>query len=395
MKVVVAGYMIRYPLAGMMLAFFHYVLGLKRLGHEVVYLEESGWPQACYDPLTERYSDDPSVGIRAVTGLAAKFGATLPICYVDRLTGQVTGLSRHALRSHLASADLLLNIGGTCSLEEFDRCGRRALIDMDPLFTQAGRFAGDDLYDYHVHFSYGANIGCPDCSVPEAGISWQPTVPPVVPDIWAQWADTVSEQAPLTTVCNWGAYGGIEHGGEHYGQKDEEFIRLLDVPGRSPETIELAIAGADEGTRRMLREAGWRLRSASEVTADFESYAGYIGGSRGEFSAAKNAYVKTWSGWFSDRSVCYLAAGRPVILQDTGASRWLPESPSVLFFSTPGQAVEQLESLHINYAMRCHSARELAADCFGHQVVLPRLLDRACSESPSAGAGSRTTMRGE
>src|SRR5210317_1806907 len=100
MKVVVAGYMIRYPLAGMMLAFFHYVLGLKRLGHEVVYLEESGWPQACYDPLTERYSDDPSVGIRAVTGLAAKFGATLPICYVDRLTGQVTGLSRHALRSH-------------------------------------------------------------------------------------------------------------------------------------------------------------------------------------------------------------------------------------------------------------------------------------------------------
>jgi hypothetical protein len=384
MKVIVTGYVIRYPLAGMMLAFFHYLMGLQRLGHQVIYVEESGWDNSCYDPTTGSHSDDPTGGIKALTAMAGRFGFELPVCYVNRQTGATVGISRAQLRNDLASADLLLNIGGTCSLPDFELCRRRALIDMDPMFTQAGLFAGEDLGEYHVHFSYGTNIGRAECSVPDAGINWLPTVPPVVTEIWSDWAsETQAHHKTLTTVCNWSAYGAIEYDGEHYGQKDQEFMRLLDVPGATSEHLELALSGADDATKNALRRAGWSLRDAEDVTIDFESYANYIGRSRGEFSAAKNAYVKTRSGWFSDRSVCYLAAGRPVILQDTGIRRWLPENSGIMTFSDAQEAIQCLESLRSDYPTRCRSARELAEDYFGHTVSLPKLLDRAFGDAPA------------
>lgn len=386
MKVVVTGYMIRFPLAGMMLAFLHYVLGLHRLGHRVIYLEESGWPDSCYDPATGQYTGNPAVGIAALDRMTERFGLRLPVCYVDRQTGCTTGFSRANLKRHLASADLLLNIGGTCSLPEFEYCGRRILIDMDPMFTQAGRFAAEDLTEYHAYFSYGANIGTPECSIPDAGVHWLPTPPPVVTEIWARQSTLPQierSRQPLTTICNWSAYGGIDYAGQHYGQKDEEFLRLIDVPQRSPEHLEIAVSGATDATKDRFRATGWILRDAEDVTVDMDAYARYIGQSRGEFSAAKHAYVKTNSGWFSDRSVCYLASGRPVVLQDTGIGRWLSASSAVLTFSTPEQAIECLENLATDYSLRCRNARELAEDCFGHAVVLPRLLDRAFSARPA------------
>jgi hypothetical protein len=393
MKIIVAGYMIRHPLAGNMMAFFHYVLGLNRLGHQVIYIEESGWPDACYIPGTGYYSNDPSAGLDTLTRLAERFGLRqMPVCYVDRETGQTSGLSRADLKAHLTSADLLLNIGGTCSLPEFELCGRRVLIDMDPMFTQAGRFAGRDLPDYHVHFSYGANIGFSGCSIPDAGLQWRATVPPVVPEIWSDHVDETVASAMLTTVCNWSAYGGIDYAGEHFGQKDEEFMRLGDLPRRSSEPLELALSGADEATQATLREAGWQLRDAGDVTINFDAYANYIGRSLGEFSAAKHAYVKTHSGWFSDRSVCYLASGRPVILQDTGIGRWLPDSPAVLTFSTPEQALECIASLRSDYRLRCRRARELARDCFGYAVVLPGLLESAFSSTSTDVGGSAADL---
>jgi len=379
-KLIVTGYIIRHPLAGNLCAFFHYLLGFHRLGHEIVYVEESGWPDSCYDPLTGLYSDDPSAGVAALTSVAERFGLRLPICYVNRQSGVTTGLSFEAFKTHLKSADLLLDIGGTCALEEFALVPRRAVVDMDPMFTQVGRFAGKHLRDYHVHFTYGTNIGQPDCGIPDTGIAWQPTLPPVVPDIWPDRSSIAPAAPRMTTVCNWGAYGGIEHGGERYGQKDEEFRKIIALPARSPVAVEIAIAGARDNDRDLLTRAGWLLRSAEQVTADFDAYAAYIGNSLGEFSVAKNAYVKSKSGWFSDRSVCYLASGRPVILQDTGARKILPNSPSLLFFSTLTQAVEQLGQLRTEYAMRCRAARELAEAVFGHAVVLPNLIDKAFSE---------------
>jgi hypothetical protein len=224
-------------------------------------------------------------------------------------------------------------------------------------------------------------------------VDWLPAVPPVVPDAW-EGADP-PDDAPWTTVANWSAYGGVTYEGEHYGQKDVEFLRLLDLPGRTRQKLELAISGADEPVRARLRAAGWSVRDAGEeVSTDVATYRDYIRCSRGEFSAAKNAYVKTRSGWFSDRSVCYLAAGRPVVLQDTGFTDWLPAGRGVLAFATPAEAADCLERAARDYPAHCAAARELADRFFDYRVVLPRLLDaalggRGAARPVAAGEGVR------
>ncbi|NMG21202.1 hypothetical protein [Brasilonema bromeliae] len=382
-RIVVCGYMIRHPLAGNLFAFFHYVLGLHLLGHEVLYLEESGWSGSCYNPINRSYSDDPSFGIHAVETLINTYGVNATVCYVNRDTGTVYGADWQELKRMLKTADLLLNIGGVCWLREFLVCKRRILIDMDPFFTQTGTFAAEGRNDYHAYFSYGVNIGKPDCTIPSDGIEWLPTVPPVVPEIWHQvlapedcekkWVDI-----PLTTVANWSAYGGIIYQGEHYGQKNEEFMRLLELPSYCAQKLELALSGKDTEIAEItksLQTAGWLVRDARVLSANVSTYINYLTSSRGEFSVAKNAYVKTRSGWFSDRSVCYLAAGRPVILQDTGFSDWLPTGDGVLAFSSLESAVDCIERVNADYQMHCLAAQELAEQNFSYKVVLPRLLE--------------------
>lgn len=375
-SIVVTGYMIRHPVAGNILAYLHYVLGLHRLGHRVVYLEESGWPYSCYDPLDRGWHNYPHNGLRIVRTLLRNLGAPIPVLYVDRESGGVDGADPAELRRIIASADLLLNVGGVCWLPELELCPRRALIDLDPLFTQVSMFGAKTLDRYDTHFSYGANIGRPECTIPKGDIEWIATVPPVVIDLW-EWA-LPTPRAPMTTIANWSAYGTVEHMGEIYGQKDVEFIRLLDLPSRTAQPLELAISGADEPTRESLRSAGWSVRDAGEeVSRDMTTYRAYIRSSHGELSAAKHAYVKTGSGWFSDRSVCYLAAGLPVILQDTGFSRWLPTGEGVLAFTTIEEAAEAIERVNASYESHRRAAREIARRTFDHTVVLPRLLDLA------------------
>jgi hypothetical protein len=383
-SIVVTGYMIRHPLAGNMFAYFHYLLGLERLGHEVLYLEESGWPGSCYDPVTQGYSDDPREGISRVRQLFRRYELDTPVCYVNRETGETFGLERGPLEILLSHADLLLNLGGVCALPEFQLVKRRAFLDMDPLFTQAGRFASEDLEDYQVHFSYGTNIGQAGCSVPTRGIAWLPAIPPVVPELWADasrphGADESGEAEcrPLTTIANWSAYGAISYGGERFGQKDQEFLRVLELPRRTGQPLELAVAGAVSEVKERLLSAGWSIRDAGEVSVHVPGYQEYIIGSRGEFSAAKHAYVKTHSGWFSDRSVCYLAAGRPVIVQDTGIGPWLPRGQGVHTFSSLDEAVECIAAVNVDYPAQRRAAAALAGDIFAYQTVLPRLVERA------------------
>jgi hypothetical protein len=374
-RIIVCGYMIRHPLAGNVLAYFHYVLGLERLGHEVLYLEESGWPRACYDPVSREYGDDPHAGLRVVRALLGDYGVKAPVCYVNRESGKVEGADWDDLKQMLRVADLLLNIGGVCWLPQFRLCRRRAFVDMDPLFTQVGRFGAEALYDHHVHLSYGANIGSPGCAVPTGGIDWLPTVPPVVAEVWE------NQRAPaggaFTTIGNWSAYGDVTYRGARYGQKDRELLRLLDLPSRTSQRLELALSGAGSEMTERLRAAGWVVRDGGDVSTDMASYRAYIAGSRGEFSAAKHGYVKARSGWFSDRSVCYLAAGLPVILQDTGFTDWLPAGRGVLAFSSVDEAADRIERVNAEYPAHRGAAREIAARTFGHTVVLPRLLEAA------------------
>jgi hypothetical protein len=383
-RIVVSGYMIRHPVAGNLLAYFHYLLGLHRLGHQVAYVEESGWSGACYDPVAGDFGDDPGPGLRAVRALLDAHGVTAPACYVDQETGRVHGADWDDVKQMLKEADVLLNVGGVCWLPEFRLCRRRALIDMDPLFTQIGRFGAWLLDDHHVHFSYGANIGRAGCTIPTAGIDWLPTVPPIVSEIWqvrepgrAAKANGGTLDDAFTTVANWSSYGAVTYRGERYGQKDEEFLRLLDLPSHTRARLELALSGASSEERARLRGAGWSVRNASEVSAGMPTYQAYIAGSRGEFSAAKHAYVKTRSGWFSDRSVCYLAAGRPVVLQDTGFSDWLPTGRGIVAFTSTRDAADCLERVAEEYPEHCRAAVEVVTQVFNYDVVLPQLLEHA------------------
>jgi hypothetical protein len=379
--IVVCGYAIRHPVAGNMLAFFHYILGFSKLGHQVVYLEESGWPRSCYDPSSQTYSDNPVGGIQSFKNLLSRFGVNAKVGFINRETGQTYGLAWDDIKQVLTTADVLLNIGGVCWLPEFKLCQQRALIDMDPFFTQVGKFATEGLEDYQTLFSYGVNIGKLGCSVPTISRDWLPTVPPVVPEIWKSRAtiDTAyfnndSATIPFTTIANWNAYGTITYRDKTYGQKREEFLQLLNLPEQVALPLELALSGITPQERKQLEVAGWQIRD-SHFTEDFDQYQAYITHSKGEFSVAKQAYVKTQSGWFSDRSVCYLAAGRPAVLQDTGFSEWLPTGYGVLAFSSLEEAVEQIEQVNAAYSNHCRAARAIAEQTFSYKVVLPQLLE--------------------
>ncbi len=370
----VAGYAIRHPVGGNLIACLHHILGLARLGHEVVYVEDAGWPFSCYDPLKGEYNDDPSYGIRAVRQLLTAHGAEVPICYLASNDVGTLGLDRTSLLRALREADLLLNVGGVCWISEFESTRRRALIDKDPFFTQVGLFGGSVADRHHIHFSYGVNIGRQGCSIPDAGIRWHPTVPPVVLDLWVP--ENGNVDAPFTTIGSLKPIATVTYNGEEYGQKDVEFAKFMELPRRTSQRLELALKDSREMMDRMA-SAGWSVRSAAQVSTAPEAYRRYICGSRGEFSVAQNGYVKTWSGWFSDRSVCYLAAGRPVVIQDTGFSDWLPTGCGVVSFKTVDEAVEGLSKVNAEYAAHSAAAREIAMTTFDAGVVLARLLDVA------------------
>jgi len=376
-RVVVCGYMVRYPLAGMLLAYLQYVLGLVRLGHEVLYFEESGWDRSCYNPVDNTSTDDPDYGLTNLRNILSSFGANPPVAYFSRQSERLYGLSWDELRDFFRHADLLLNIGGVCWTPDFLLCKRRALVDMDPFFTQIGRMGVEGFDHYDTYFSYGVNIGRPACSIPTRGIQWHPIVPPVVCDLWSNQGTPVDPSdgtRPFTTIANWSAYGGATYNGEQYGQKDVEFERMESLPGRVSQKLELALSGAGTDTVSRLRNAGWSIRNSLDVTLKLSDYQSYIADSRGEFSVAKNAYVKTRSGWFSDRTVCYLASGRPVVLQDSGFSDWLPTGKGVLAFRSVEEAAHCIDEVNANYATHAQEAKNIADSIFGHQHVLTALL---------------------
>ncbi len=384
-RVVVSGYMLRLPLPGNVLASFQYLLGLERLGHSVVYIEESGWPGSSYDPGSQLWSDYPVAGLQVARNLARQHRLDARLCFVNRETGVTHGVTWDELGPLLEGADLLLDVGGVCWLEEFQRCRRRALVDMDPMFTQVGRFASRVLGTYDIHFTYGTNIGRTGCSVPPAGFEWVATLPPVVPEMWPRAA--AQPGSPYTTIASWSAYGGIEHQGQRYGQKDSEFTRVIDLPGKVSVPIHLALAGAGEEVLEQLSARGWRAFDAREVGADVHRYVDFISRSRGELSVAKHAYVTTRSGWVSDRTVCYLASGLPAIVQDTGIV-CLPLGEGLLTFTNVAEAAECFETVEADHARHAGAALALASDVFSYRHVLPRLLAVAMEDASPRVAGA-------
>src|SRR5581483_1881389 len=375
--VVVAGYLVRYPLGGHVLSVLHWLVGLKRLGYDVVFIEHFGWLDSCYDPRHNTMSDDPSYGIAEMRQNFARFGLE-KWCYVDA-NGNFHGLSRAEVRETCRRADLMLSLWGVTWLDEFAECRQRVFIDTDPGFTQfdmpptpAPSLEGyGSPYDFHYHFTYGARIGQSDCPIPTRGLTWRPTRPPVVLELLPP--RYTPEAELFTTVMSWSSRQPIVYEAVEYGQKDIEFWRIVDLPQRVGPVFEIALAGAT-APREQITAAGWRIADTREITATPWTYRDYIAQSRGEFSVAVNLEVKTRSGWFSDRTAAYLASGKPVIVQDTGFSELLPCGAGLFAFQTIDDAAAAVETIAADYQRHCEAARNIAEEYFDSDKVLGAIL---------------------
>jgi hypothetical protein len=368
--------MIRYPLGGQIAAHLQYVLGLARMGYDVFFVENAGWENACFDPRQGVSGDDPATGADIIAGLFRRHGLDGRWTFVD-VHGSVSGAPRDTI-ARLAPEAPLISLSDVTWLPEFEKCPVRVYIDEDPAFPQIGLAGGDSdlravMDRYTVHATYGESIGKPGCLLPTCGMDWVPTRQPIVLDLW-------ENQAPpgerWTTLMNWTSYANVTLDGVEYGQKDVEFRRVIDLPRRTWQSLEVAI-NAPENVQKTLRDNGWAVTDAVAASRSLDSYGEYIAGSRGEFSVAKEAYVKTRSGWFSDRSAAYLASGRPVVLQDTGFADHLPTGDGLFQFSDAASAVDALARCASDLRHHASAAKAVATEHLRHDLVLRRLLDKA------------------
>ena len=384
-----AGYLVRYPLGGHLFTELNTIVGLQRLGYEVVVVEESGGAWApCYDPQRNEMTADPSYGIATLHRILKPYGLERNWCYVD--PSGYHGLSSADLRDACRNAAFLFNRAGVTWLEEFRDCPTRIYFDADPGFSQfnmarAPRSSCSGYaspHDFQFHFSIGRRMGKPDCPIPTHGLNWRPARQPVLLDLAS--VRITPSASRFTTIMSWSAYGSATHEGVTYGQKNVELLKFLDLPKRVGRIFEIALGGPDAPYDK-LRAAGWQITDALDVTMSVESYLDYIRRSRGEFSVAKEGYVKTRCGWFSDRTAAYLASGKPAIVQDTGFSESLPCGDGLFGFTTADHVVAAVEAIASDYPRHCRAARRIAEDHFESTKVLGAMLRECGVPVPAPG----------
>jgi hypothetical protein len=380
LRIVVLGYLVRGPLGGLAWHHLQYVLGLARLGHTVTFAEDSDDYPSCYDPDRGVVDADPAYGLRFAAETFGRVELGGRWAYHDAHTARWLGPCAERIGDIFASADLLLNLSGVNPLRPWAlEVPARVLVDTDPAFTQVRHLtdpAARSLAEAHTaFFSFGENIARRGRSeVPVDGFAWQPTRQPVVLEAWPMTPGPAT--GLFTTVMQWDSYPARTYRGRRYGMKADSFGPYLDLPARAGAVFELAL-GSASAPRDLLREKGWQLRDPLAVTRDPWTYQRYLTGSKAEFGVAKHGYVASRSGWFSERSACYLASGRPVLVQDTGFTDWLPSGAGVLAFGTPEEAAAGVEEVGRRYDFHCRAARNLAEEFFDARKVLPSLLERA------------------
>lgn len=378
LKIIVTGLIGQYPLGGVTWDYIQYPLGLKLLGHDVYYFEDTGlWP---YNPVEGGIAKDCKYNLDYLRSVMNRFGLADNWAYHFPWPSQWFGLSEKKRKEVLNTADILINVSGSLATPEYYRkIPKLIYIDSDPAFTQIklarGQHDFQHMVNLHdVHFSFGETL---PGLVPETGHLWQPTRQPIV---LSEWGAVPDHRDAFTTIMNWTSYKTVIYDGKPYGQKDIEFEQFIDLPSRVPDsTIEIAVnAGKTRRTpRALLAHKGWVVVNPDQVCPDLDSYKNYIQSSKAEWSIAKNGYVAGQTGWFSCRSACYLAAGRPVVVQDTGFSDILPVGEGILPFTDMEGAVAAIIDVETNYKRHALAAQALAYEYFDAQKVLQRLLDYA------------------
>jgi hypothetical protein len=382
MRAVVSGMIASYPVGGVAWDYGQYALGLEQLGFEVFYLEDTGEPT--YDPGRGQYGDDCTYAVafleRSLEELSPGLGRRWHFRAGD---GRTFGTDAREVAKLVAEADLFLNVSGACLMrDEYLACRRKVLIDTDPGRNHFVNYPRQDAgcgwpgtHGFRAHdyfFTYAERLGQPDCPLPDFGLPWQPTRPPGALNCW-------HPEPPgrrWTTVMTWDNFRKpIEYRGSTYGSKEREFGRIEAVPSRVPVQFEMAVGGARPPVEHW-RSLGWSVIDSHAVSRTAEDYRRYVQQSRGEFSVAKNIYVATRCGWFSCRSVCYLAAGRPVVVQDTGFSEFIPTGAGLLAFTDAGAAADAIACVEADYQRHQEAARNVARRYLAADVVLGDLLRR-------------------
>jgi hypothetical protein len=372
-RLVLAGIVGRYPIGGVTWCALQYIAGFQRLGYDVFYVEDTG--ECNFDPVQNAIVTDPAYALDYIRRQLELVGLEDAWCYVD-YQGGYHGKTHAQVVEACAGADLMVNLSGGCWLvrPEYERLPK-IFIDTDPGFTQqaiaeAGPGWYRDFFASHdALFTFALRVGAPDCTLAETPFRWHPTVQPVHLDFWP-----VSPGRPdgaFTTILSWttDSFPGMGKG------KGDELLRLLELPGQTSESIRLAIAGKPPSG--LLTEHGWDLTDAVEATIDAEAYRRFIQSSKAELGFAKAMYVETRSGWFSDRTQCYLASGRPALVRETGFSDVLPVGEGLLSFEDAESILDGIERISADYELHCRRAREIAEEHFAGATVLRSLLETA------------------
>jgi hypothetical protein len=384
-KIVVMGFMGSMPIAGVIWQHIHYIVGLQRLGHDVYYIEDSA--RIPYNPETFEVTTEFDYTARLLDRLAREFEFPNRWAFCARyLPGNPTaGLRLKRIRQLYREADAILNI---CGAQEFNDdllvSDRILYIESDPGVEQIKIDKGvkstiQYLGRHHALFTFGENIGTKSFPVPTHGFKWFPTRQPVVTDLWR------TRPAPpgasvFTSVANWSTSGLKDitwRGKKYLWSKSREFLRFIAAPKKAGETFELATNIEHSATRARFERNGWRLTSPLQMSVDYWLYRDYVQRSKGEFTVAKDQYVRLNTGWFSDRSVCYLAAGRPVITQETGFTTVYGDETGLLSFRTLGEIVDAVKRINTDYIKHSRAAYALAREVFEAKKVLKSILDRA------------------
>lgn len=366
------------PLAGIAWQAMHYLIGLEQLGYRAWYVEDGGANP--FDPRANSVAMECDYNVGYLRQVMERHGFARRWAYWDAIHDIHYGLSRDRVRALYREADALINLCGATRLrEEHFACPVRIMVDTDPVYEQI-KYANADLasrayLDAHTHFfTYGENLGAADCPVPLCGVRWRPTRPPVDPALWPE-----PDGAPpcFTTIGTWENKGkNIEYEGSRYvWSKHVNFLRYLNLPKRRPGAcFRLAMQPPDDAVRSAITAGGWSLVDPRPISADMARYRDFITRSRGEFTVAKDIYVRPNSGWFSDRSVCYLAAGRPVVTMRTGVGKLYPVGRGLFDYSDYDEALAGIDAIAADYTGHSRAARELAREYFAPDRVLGPLM---------------------
>jgi hypothetical protein len=384
-RIVVMGFMGSMPIAGVIWQHIHYIVGLQRLGHDVYYIEDSA--RLPYNPETFEVSEDFGYAAKILSRLGREFDFKHRWAYCARYAKEnpTAGIALAKIRQLYREADAILNI---CGAQEFNddllASDRILYVESDPGVEQIKIDKGvrstiDYIGRHRALFTFGENIGTKSFPVPLRGFKWLPTRQPVVTHLWNT-NRSPARTAVFSSIANWSTSGQkdiVWRGRKYLWSKSREFLRFVAAPKASGETFELATNMKDAKTRAKFESNDWRLVSPEQMSVDYRLYHDYIQRSKGEFTVAKDQYIRLHTGWFSDRSACYLAAGRPVITQETGFTENYGGDAGLLVFRSLGEIVDAVEKINADYKRHSRAAREIAREVFEAETVLKSLLDRA------------------